>query len=385
MKTILNIALIICLAVPVIAQQEKDSYYDGLSIGLKTGFNSYLGNIPAGKVSRLSTLGGAFGFSIDKGFSNKMRIGANINYGFLKYLSDDYLSATFGFKNTLVGGDLYVKFLPFGEKNLTNEGNVLPYITLGIGFNSMSISVDSLSADGSIYYYWSDGTIRDMVESYENFFVAKRIDKDYVFETKVSGGGFVYVPIGIGADFKLGRKAHASLSLNYMVAFTNNLDNYIGGGGLDGYMNMAIGFTYRLSETNQKTFENLEDNIPKELFNQILVSDDDQDGILDFVDDCQKTPKDVDVDSKGCPLDSDKDGIPDYRDLEPNSTLEAVDEKGIGLTKLAERALQDMYSGRAFYGTPKAHYQFSKQLYNTTVPANYKFTQKRNAIHYKKK
>jgi len=148
---------------------------------------------------------------------------------------------------------------------------------------------------------------------------------------------------------------------------------------------MAIGFTYRLSETNQKTFENLEDNIPKELFNQILVSDDDQDGILDFVDDCQKTPKDVDVDAKGCPLDSDKDGIPDYRDLEPNSTLEAVDEKGIGLTKLAERALQDMYSGRAFYGTPKAHYQFSKQLYNTTVPANYKFTQKRNAIHYKKK
>ena len=40
-------------------------------------------------------------------------------------------------------------------------------------------------------------------------------------------------------------------------------------------------------------------------------------GIIDFNDKCHKTPKNVQVDMFGCPIDSDKDGVPDDRDSCP--------------------------------------------------------------------
>ena len=45
------------------------------------------------------------------------------------------------------------------------------------------------------------------------------------------------------------------------------------------------------------------------------------------------TPKDVKVNQFGCPLDTDKDGVPDYIDKEPNTPLgKIVSASGIQLT-----------------------------------------------------
>ncbi|MFI0471097.1 OmpA family protein [Halomonas sp. HMF6819] len=47
--------------------------------------------------------------------------------------------------------------------------------------------------------------------------------------------------------------------------------------------------------------------------------DSDNDGVPDYRDQCPGTPAGVQVDAVGCPLDSDNDGVPDYRDQCPNT------------------------------------------------------------------
>ncbi|MBZ5487759.1 OmpA family protein [Halomonas aquamarina] len=47
--------------------------------------------------------------------------------------------------------------------------------------------------------------------------------------------------------------------------------------------------------------------------------DSDGDGVPDYRDQCPGTPAGVEVDAVGCPIDSDGDGVPDYRDQCPNT------------------------------------------------------------------
>ena len=51
------------------------------------------------------------------------------------------------------------------------------------------------------------------------------------------------------------------------------------------------------------------------------------------MDDCPHTDKKIKVDLNGCPVDSDKDGVPDHLDKEPNSkNYKYVDEFGRSIT-----------------------------------------------------
>jgi len=60
--------------------------------------------------------------------------------------------------------------------------------------------------------------------------------------------------------------------------------------------------------------------------------DSDGDGVPDYLDKCPNTPKGAAVDKYGCPLDSDGDGVPDYKDLCPNTPKGVrVDEFGCPL------------------------------------------------------
>jgi OOP family OmpA-OmpF porin len=60
-----------------------------------------------------------------------------------------------------------------------------------------------------------------------------------------------------------------------------------------------------------------------------LWPDADGDGVPDHLDECPDTPKGVEVDATGCPIDSDGDGVPDYLDTCPGTpTGVEVDETG---------------------------------------------------------
>jgi OOP family OmpA-OmpF porin len=61
--------------------------------------------------------------------------------------------------------------------------------------------------------------------------------------------------------------------------------------------------------------------------------DSDGDGVPDHIDQCPETPKGAPVDTVGCPLDSDGDGVPDYLDQCPATLKDVqVDEKGCSLS-----------------------------------------------------
>ena len=68
-------------------------------------------------------------------------------------------------------------------------------------------------------------------------------------------------------------------------------------------------------------------------FEKLENEDEDSDLVLDIDDYCPGTPLGVKVDANGCPLDNDKDGIPNYLDKQKDTPLGSiVDENGVSLT-----------------------------------------------------
>ena len=79
------------------------------------------------------------------------------------------------------------------------------------------------------------------------------------------------------------------------------------------------------------------------------TKDSDGDGVVDAIDQEANTPAGVPVDTKGRVLDSDKDGVPDYRDLEPffpPRAGEEVDANGVVINRndkpITEDRVQEM-------------------------------------------
>ena len=70
-------------------------------------------------------------------------------------------------------------------------------------------------------------------------------------------------------------------------------------------------------------------------FDPIMFDDEDGDFVLDVSDRCPGTPFGVAVDTLGCPLDGDNDGVPDYLDQELETAERAwVDEQGVTITRI---------------------------------------------------
>ncbi|HRH99934.1 MAG TPA: OmpA family protein [Saprospiraceae bacterium] len=72
------------------------------------------------------------------------------------------------------------------------------------------------------------------------------------------------------------------------------------------------------------------------------LSDKDQDGVIDMLDQEQETPAGAPVDTRGITLDSDNDGMADYKDEEPYSPPGyQVNDKGIAQVPVAPKITED--------------------------------------------
>lgn len=153
---------------------------------------------------------------------------------------------------------------------------------------------------------------------------------------------------GVGTQFKLGKRV--SLSVEEKITFTgrDKLDavNVAGNAvspdkDLVNYFN--VGLQFNLGNPARRVqplwWVNPLDHAYSELSSprhmklpDPELADDDNDGIVNQFDKCPGTPAGVAVDSHGCPLDTDGDGVPDYKDkqLITPTDCQPVNADGVG-------------------------------------------------------
>lgn len=239
---------------------------------------------------------------------------------------------------------------------------VRPFISLGVtGFEFLS-KTDLKDRNGNTYYYWSDGSIKNMPEGSAGAQNAIDLQRDYVYETDIRernadgfgkyreaawsipvGGGFLF-QVTDRIDFKLNYQMFFT-STDYIDGVTNkSTGNRIGDKKKDNFSYTSFAVQYDLIAKPLLKQEQFKDTLGDKYWLAMDGVDTDKDGVVDFKDECYGTSEGVKVDEKGCPLDDDKDGIPNYRDDELTTPLGApVNEKGVAQSDDYWKAWYDQY------------------------------------------
>lgn len=196
------------------------------------------------------------------------------------------------------------------------------------------------------YNYWSDGTIRNVAEGSDEPSVI--MSRDYNYETELRGNtefngqapkypqvAFA-MPLEVGVDFNVTYRTTVRLSYAYHYTFSDDIDNvtnntpvYKGKDNKDAFSFTSVGLHFDLF-SDPKMLKVRHYMAMLENYDQDLILDEDNDGVLDIADRCLHTPPKLEVDTMGCPADIDGDRVSDYLDKEMNSAPGAiVDRDGV--------------------------------------------------------
>ncbi|MFN4083987.1 MAG: thrombospondin type 3 repeat-containing protein [Bacteroidia bacterium] len=291
-----------------------------LNIGFETGISSFKSDLYRPKeMKAINSSKLIYGLNLGYKLNEKIAFSFSANTGNFS-VTENQIENNKNFKTNFNQTDLKIIFSPINTSNLTLG------IYSGIGFGNYQTSFDLMDKEGNIYHYWSDGIIRDKQESYDNYFDATILKRDYEFETKGEKISSLFIPVGIITEIKASNNLSFNIKHLYNISFSGTLDNVSSGTKKDYYSFLCVGANYYLKP---KTKEE------KKFIKEIDLGDADGDGVLDFEDRCQNTPKGVKIDNKGCPIDTDEDGIPDYLDLEPNVKTKYVNQNGVKLSNEA--------------------------------------------------
>ncbi len=221
---------------------------------------------------------------------------------------------------------------------------------LSVGFEPFMFSAKGDLLRGSdAYHYWSDGTIRDLPESSGNPVFNQVLMRDWVYETDLREADLYglgnysqfsfAIPINAGIDFNVSPRIKFRLGTSFHLSFTDLIDNVSSEGeGITGnkardhfmftYLSLHLDlFSEPKVRTEELLFAELDD------FDYLMFDDDDGDGVLNGADECPETPAGVEVDTLGCPLDFDADGVPDYLDREDSPPGAIVDDNGVEMSE----------------------------------------------------
>jgi hypothetical protein len=235
----------------------------------------------------------------------------------------------------------------FGHLYKNGSPVLQPFISAGFAPFMFSAKGD-LYRDADAYHYWSDGTIRNIPETSGNIFGNEVLMRDWIFETDLRDADLYglgnysqfsfAIPIDAGVDFNVSNRMKFRLGTSFHLTFTDLIDNVswqgegiVGDKADDHFMFTYVGlyldlFSEPKTRTEELLFAELDD------FDYMMFDDDDGDGVLNVADECPETPTGVQVDTLGCPLDFDRDGVPDYLDREDSRPGAIVNEEGVEMT-----------------------------------------------------
>ncbi len=304
------------------------------------------------KISNLLTGSHGYDFTISQNISKRFTLEARGLYGNL-VVNKREIGKYYNFKSEIWNASLN---LVFNFRSYKKRYKTLyPFISVGVGLLSFNSRSDSYDANGNPYYYWDDGTIRNLEQTFpepENTFLLQR---DYTYETDLrsqnldSLGSYsqlaVSIPLSVGLNFNVGRRFGMKLFTTYFSNLTDMIDDISDQGKherkgdekKDNFMMYSFSLTYNLWSDKEKSpaskyYENV---------NFALVDDMDEDGVMDSDDYCPDSPKGVKVNSAGCPADMDRDGVPDFADKQketPHGSI--VDKNGVVVPPLDFEAMR---------------------------------------------
>jgi hypothetical protein len=244
------------------------------------------------------------------------------------------------------------------------KGGIRPYILTGIeGFEFLT-KTDLKDKYGNTYYYWSDGSIKNMPQGSPGSQNAVNLVRDYTYESDVrelNKDGFgkyqersFAIPVGAGFTMDVGERIKFRCGATMHFTFTDYIDGVTsksvgyrkGTSANDKFMMMSASIHYDLVVKHKE-----KEYIPVESghydgvdFAGLDKGDEDGDGVLDWDDYCHGTPAGVKVDAKGCPFDDDKDMIPDHRDDElPTPATLKANGRGVGVTDPMAQNWYDLF------------------------------------------
>ncbi|MDF1673002.1 MAG: hypothetical protein P1U41_05830 [Vicingaceae bacterium] len=332
MKKVTLLTTTLFLSLGLLFSQEKSGLKHVPSIGVHIGGLSYMGDISGAKGNSFTYWKPAYGFYLEKKIGSIFGVSANGIFG--KVSKSKINNSTFvNFESSIMNVDLNL-LLDFDNGKLINEESLFsPYLSFGFGYMTFDPKGD-LMTNGSAYYHWDDGTLRDIDQSTPGSDTTSVIlIRDYDYETSLKDSTTNYaknsftLPIRFGLKFEISDNLDARISAAYIFTFTDYIDN-ISGGGNDKLFYTSFGLQYNFGGKAKK-----DDKYKDFDFSTVDNTDADADGVNDVKDLCQNTPKGVEVDKDGCPLDGDKDGVPDYKDKELNTVAGAnVNRDGVTLT-----------------------------------------------------
>ncbi len=248
--------------------------------------------------------------------------------------------------------------LRYSFNNRKNPKQTLtPFVSLGVNILTFNPYTDLKDANGNTYYYWNDGTIRNMAETGSDAAQSKILHRDYTYETNIhdanvdSVGSFkeyaLAFPLSVGVKFRISGRVSLYFTETYHFTTTHYIDGGIGNSSAnlinDKILYSSVSFHYDLSaqrETPKPVRVHVDQSIYNDVnYNELQNADGDGDGVPDFLDEDNSTPPGVKVDAHGRAIDTDGDGVPDYRDKELNSAPGAlVDEYGVTITDSTQEA-----------------------------------------------
>jgi len=249
-----------------------------------------------------------------------------------------------------IGGSAMYKFGDFMPESL----KIRPFISIGVeqlNFNTKGDLYYGNPNEKVFYYYWPDGTIRNLPPSEAG--AALPLTRDYEYETDLRSyekdnfnlGNYntrtLGIPLEIGFVLQVSQRIYFKVGAEYHYTFSDYIDNVaskgtsvVGNRAKDTYLMTHASLQFDLfSQPKTKTVDLLFADVE---LDPMFYDDEDGDFVLDNADHCLGTPYGVVTDTLGCPLDDDQDGVPDYLDLEPGTQKgNWVDENGVTLTEEA--------------------------------------------------
>lgn len=255
------------------------------------------------------------------------------------------------FQSEIRTGGMYVSY-NFQNFRKNKERTLEPYIALGFESFEFLSKTDLYDAYGNKYFYWSDGSIRNLDENDPNSASSIMLQRDYVYESdlreqNIDGFGKYRerswaVPLLVGAQLHLNKRWQFRIGTSMHFTFTDLVDNVSeesigdrsGNKANDKFLFTSFSLNYDLQRLEDEELP-LDETDLDALFDILAQDtvDTDEDGVVDFIDFCQYTEKGVAIDERGCPLDKDADRVFDYKDDEvPTPAGAFVNEKGVAVT-----------------------------------------------------